>query len=74
MNAIRINVSLPKETFEELSKAIAPRKRSQFIAEATKRLLRERREQQLAEEYKEAAEEIRRIDQDLEGVISDGLD
>jgi len=74
MNSIRINISLPKETFEELTKEIEPRKRSRFITEATRRLLKERRDQRLAAEYKEAATEIRRINRELEGVISDGLD
>lgn len=74
MNSVRINISLPKETFEELAKEVAPRKRSGFITEATRRLLRERQDQRLAEEYKEAAAEISRTNRDLEGVISDGLD
>ena len=36
--------------------------------------LKEKEAQRLAAEYKEAAEDIRRINQELEGVISDGLD
>lgn len=74
MSSVRINISLPKETFEELSKEVAPRKRSRFVTEATKRLLRERHDQRLAEEYKEAAVEISKVNRDLEGVLSDGLD
>ena len=74
MSTVRINISLPKEIFQELSREVEPRKRSRFITEATKRLLKERQAQRLAEEYQEAASEIRRINQELEGAISDGLD
>ena len=58
MNSVRINISLPKETFKELSKDIEPRKRSRFITQAVMRFLKE----------------IKRINKELEGVISDGLD
>jgi hypothetical protein len=39
-----------------------------------KYFLKERRKKKLAAEYQEAAGEIKRINQELEGVISDGLD
>jgi metal-responsive CopG/Arc/MetJ family transcriptional regulator len=74
MKTVRINVSIPKDVFTEISKDIEPRKRSRFIAEAVKRFLRERRAQRLAGEYEEASAEIKRINQELEGAISDGLD
>jgi metal-responsive CopG/Arc/MetJ family transcriptional regulator len=74
MHAVRVNVSLPRETFDDLSKEVEPRKRSRFVAEAIRRLLRERRAERLAEEYREAAVEIRRINRDLEGALNDGLD
>ena len=74
MENARINVSLPKEILTELSKEVGPRKRSRFIAEAIRRLLKVRREKKLAEEYRSAANEIRRINQELEGVVGDGLD
>jgi hypothetical protein len=38
------------------------------------RSIKERRDQRLAEEYREAAAEIRQINKELEGTISDGLD
>ena len=53
MNTVRINISLPKETFQELTREVEPRKRSRFITEATKRLLKERQAQRLAREYQE---------------------
>ncbi len=74
MEAVRINVSLPKEVLEELSKEVGPRKRSRFITEAIKHSLKERRNERLAVEYREAAAEIGRINKELEGVINDGLD
>jgi hypothetical protein len=36
--------------------------------------MKERRGRKLAAEYKEASSEIKRTNQELEGVISDGLD
>jgi len=74
MNSVRINISLPKETFKELSRDIEPRKRSRFITQAVMRSLKEIKKQKLAAEYEEASAEIKRINKDLEGVISDGLD
>ena len=74
MGVIRLNISLPKDTFAELSREVEPRKRSQFITAAIKSLLKEKKAQKLAAEYKEASEDIRRINQELDGVISDGLD
>ena len=74
MKSVRINVSLPEYTFQELSSEVESRKRSRFITEAVTRLLKERKAQRLAAEYKEAAMEIRRINQELEGTLSDGLD
>jgi metal-responsive CopG/Arc/MetJ family transcriptional regulator len=74
MSSVRINISLPEDTFKELSRDIKPRKRSRFVTQAVKRSLKELKKQRLAAEYEEAAEEIRRVNQELEGVISDGLD
>jgi len=74
MSSIRINVSLPEDTFEELSKAVGSRKRSQFITEAVRLLLKKERARRLTVEYQEAAVETRKINKELEGAISDGLD
>ncbi len=74
MNSVRINISLPKEVFKEISKDVGPRKRSRFITEAIKDHLKKQRARRLAAEYKEASAEIRRINLELEGVTSDGLD
>ena len=61
-----MNVSLPKETFDELNKTIQPRKRSRFISKAIKDALKEQKAERLAREYAEAAEESRRVNQELE--------
>jgi len=74
MDYVRINISLPKTVVAELSKRLPPRKRSKFIAEAVKKQLQDQKAQTLAAEYEEAAGEIRRINRDLEGTLSDGLD
>ena len=74
MDYVRINISLPKTVVAELSKRLPPRKRSKFIAEAVKKQLQDQKAKRLAAEYQEAAAEIRRINRDLEGTLSDGLD
>jgi metal-responsive CopG/Arc/MetJ family transcriptional regulator len=74
MDFIRINISLPRKIVQELSQKLPPRKRSQFIAEAVKRHLKEQEARKLAAEYEEAAEEVRRINKELEGTLNDGLD
>ena len=74
MKSIRINVSLPHEVFVAMSKEIKSRKRSQFITEAIKLLVKEKRDQRLTAEYQEAASEIQRINKELEGVVKDGFD
>ena len=73
MDFVRINVSLPREIASQLSKKLPPRKRSQFIAAAVRKQLKDQEAIKLAAEYEEAAAEIRRINQELEGTISDGL-
>jgi metal-responsive CopG/Arc/MetJ family transcriptional regulator len=74
MASVRINISLPEDAFKELSKDIEPRKRSRFIAQAVNKSLKDLKKQRLAAEYEEAAVEVRRVNQELEGTISDGLD
>ena len=73
MRSVRINISLPEETFKELSRDIGSRKRSRFIAQAVKSSLKELKKKQLAAEYEEAAKEIKQINRELEGALSDGL-
>ena len=74
MKTVRINISLPEELLEEMSREIGPRKRSLFIAEAVARSLRERRDRKLAAEYEAATAEISMTNRDLEGAVADGLD
>ena len=74
MNVIRINVSLPQATYKELTEEIESRGRSRFISEAINNALTKRRNRRLAVEYREAGQEIKRINADLEGTIADGID
>jgi metal-responsive CopG/Arc/MetJ family transcriptional regulator len=74
MSSIRVNISLPEDLLSELSREIETRKRSQFIAGAISRALRERQNERLAADYREAAAEILGANRDLEGTIADGLD
>ena len=74
METVRINVSIPKNVFRDLSQEVESRKRSRFITEAIMRLVKERRDRRLAVEYQEAATEIYRINKELEGAVNDGLD
>jgi metal-responsive CopG/Arc/MetJ family transcriptional regulator len=74
MSSVRINISLPGEVMSEIRQKIETRKRSRFITEAIVRSLKEQRNRRLAAEYKEAAAEIKRLNQEMEGTLSDGLD
>ncbi len=74
MHTVRVNISLPEELLNEISREIGPRKRSRFITQAVARSLKELKDQKLAAEYKEASAEISRINQELEGTTADGLD
>ena len=74
MESVRINISLPKDIFNEMALRVAPRQRSRFIRKAIKKVLDEEKSLQLAAEYREAASEIKRINRELEGAVSDGLD
>ena len=74
MNVARINVSLPQATYKELTEEIESRGRSRFISEAINNALAKRRNRRLAVEYREAAQEIKRINTDLEGAVADGID
>jgi metal-responsive CopG/Arc/MetJ family transcriptional regulator len=74
MASVRINICLAEDLFQELAREVQPRKRSRFIAESIKQSLTRRKARQLAEEYQAAAEEIREIGRELDGVAGDGLD
>ncbi len=73
MSSIRVNVSLPEGTFSELKEEVPLRERSKFIAVAISKLIKERREERLAREYREAAKDIGEAYKDLEGTLNDGL-
>ena len=73
MNVIRVNVSLPQAIYKELTEEVESRGRSRFISEAINNAITERRNRRLALEYREASQEIKRINADLEGTIADGI-
>jgi metal-responsive CopG/Arc/MetJ family transcriptional regulator len=74
MSSIRINISLPEELAQELDREIEPRKKSRFIAQAIRYFMKQKKAHSLALEYQESAEEIRRVNREMEGVLNDGLD
>ena len=74
MGSVRINISLPEELACELDREIEPRKKSGFISQAIRYFLKEKKAHRLAMEYKEASEEIRRVNQEWDGTLNDGLD
>jgi metal-responsive CopG/Arc/MetJ family transcriptional regulator len=74
MNTIRINVSLARTTYETLNEEVESRGRSRFISEAISKALKERQDRRLAAEYREASQEIKRINADLDGTVADGID
>ena len=74
MESVRINVSLPKNVLKDLGREAPGRQRSRFICEAVLALIRERRAARLACDYREAAKEIQRLNREMEGAVSDGLD
>jgi hypothetical protein len=74
MNSVRVNITLPPEVLSELSQSVGPRQRSRFISDSVVRSLKELKAKRLALEYEEAAAEIRRVNEDLDGTLNDGLD
>lgn len=73
MSSIRVNVSLPEVTYSELKEEVPVRERSKFIAVAINKLIKERRKERLAREYRQAAKETEEVYKDLEGTLNDGL-
>ena len=73
MSSVRINISLPEGIYFELKQEVPPRQRSKFITLAIKKLIRVRRNERLAREYREAAKEGLGAYRDMEGTLNDGL-
>ncbi len=74
MNTVRLNISLPDSLLQELNCEVKPRQRSRFISTAITELLKQKKQQRLAAEYRESAQDIQRINNELEGALSDGID
>ena len=56
--AVRTHVVLPKELVDELDKLVGPRKRSEFITEATEEKLRKLKLMQAAKEFRGSLAEV----------------
>lgn len=69
----KVTISLPKEVVDALREEIPNRNRSKFIAETIKKQLRKLKEQALIKAYKEAYTEIKKENQEFDGVTGDGI-
>jgi len=69
----KVTISLPKDLVNTLREIIPDRKRSKFIAETIKKQLRKLKEQAIIKAYKEAYTEIKKENQEFDGVTSDGI-
>lgn len=69
----KVTISLPKEVIDALREEIPNRNRSKFIAETIKKQLRKLKEQALIKAYKEAYTEIKKENQEFDGVTGDGI-
>ena len=69
-----VNITLSPEDHSEASKSAAPCQRSRFLIDTVVRSLKEINAKRLATEYEEAAPEIQKANEDLNGAIGDGVD
>ncbi|MEI7589763.1 MAG: hypothetical protein WCJ49_00360 [Deltaproteobacteria bacterium] len=73
MPSIRVNISLPETIYNKLTKEVPVRGRSSFIAMAISKVFTEKRDGFIAQEYREASQEIMIAHKDMEGTLNDGL-
>jgi len=75
---VRLNITLPSSITEELNQFAAPRKRSQFIAEAIKQRIRQLKEKKieasLEEGYLATKNEGLEITKEFEAIDIEGWD
>lgn len=75
---VRLNITLPSSVAEELNKCAAPRKRSQFVAEAIKMRIRQLKEKKmdilLAEGYQATKNEGLDITKEFEAIDKENWD
>lgn len=75
---IRLNITLPSALAEQLKSITAPRKQSQFVAEAVEQRIKQLKKQQiekiLAEGYKATCKEGIEISKDFDSVDLEGWD
>ena len=76
MDTIRLNLILPKKLAQELEAVTAPGKRSQFIADAIKRRIKEMKKEQLRgimeEGYRVSADESKTLAREFEASDMEG--
>lgn len=76
MDTIRLNLILPKKLAQELEAVTAPGKRSQFIADAIKRRIKDMKKQRLRgvmeEGYRANADESRALAREFEASDMEG--
>lgn len=78
MGAVKMNITLPFKTADNLKKKVKPRERSKVIAEALdlyfKKSSRTKLIKELIEAYSVRAEERSEIQDDWDATLKDGLD
>jgi len=78
MGVVRMNITIPDELAEQIDKLTLPRRRSQFIAEASKqrieRMQNERLQKSLEEGYKARKAESHPMAKEFEVVNLEGWD
>ena len=78
MGAVRLNITLPEELARQLHELIAPGKKSQFIAEALKKRIKEmeteKLQQILEEGYKARKKESEQLAKEFEPIDLEGWD
>lgn len=74
MAKVKISVVLEDELIEKVGKILPKRKRSAFISQAVEKELKRLQQEQLREAYLEAYRESEAECEELDGVVSDGID
>jgi metal-responsive CopG/Arc/MetJ family transcriptional regulator len=71
---VKISVVMDEEIIEKVDKVLPKRKRSAFVSRAVEKELKHLQQEQLRIAYQEAYQESKEVWDELEGVISDGID
>jgi len=74
MAKVKISVVMEDKLIEKVGKILPKRKRSAFISQAVEKELKRLQQEQLREAYLEAYPESKAECEELDGVVSDGID